>query len=305
MRAIFGLRAVQRTKDGDFKISLFQRILATIWVALFIADVLLSQEEDLKLDLNIKNTLIAHVLPKITGTIATLSLLFTYILTHAFAQERKRRVEEVMKLCPHLDMKSVNASRAGTNYIIAVGLLQSAYGGYWFYTVLQYTTELSSSYLPLLVVTLPKFVAACFFVDYVTATAVLIQQFKMLNGQLKEMRVQSLKTKHYPTNERSFQEKILKIVDQHYAFCKIGARMNDLYSFQLLLNISVAYSSIVTSAYIGLWSLIFSLTENTSLRMVVISGMYLMFNVLTLLVVVKITTQLYKEVSQTLLSKKN
>lgn len=296
--AIFGLKVVQRSKTGGFQIPLLQRILAPIWLAIFITNELAAEKLEYVAALGIKNSLIVLILPRISSKMSALSFLFTYILTHAFAKERKRLVEEVMKMYPHLNTKNTTKNLKGCNYIIVVGILQFGFSCYWHYTMSKlFTFTPWYTYLSLIVLTLPKLVCACFFVDYVTGICILLKQFNVLNGKLSEMRQKSLNIKHYPKNEQSFRKSLTEIVDQHKALCKITARMNDVYSFQLLLNIGVIYAYIVSRTYIVLYALLSSLAGHTNVSLAISSGLYLVFNALTLLVIVEITSQLYKEVN--------
>lgn len=303
MRAFFGLRVVERSKNGGFHVPFLQRILAVMWLGIFVVCltyVYLYEEFSIFLNIKIKNSLIVRFLPKISAAALSLTLVFTYILTHAFANERKQIVEEVMQMCPHLDRKNVDQHPRGTNYVIAVGITQTIYSFYWTFAMDHFTSDKFVSYSAVIVMTLPKLVSACFLVDYVSGVVVLLQQFVILNEELREMRERSLESKHYPMDERIFEKRLNEIADRHKAFTKIGNRMNQACSFQLLLNISALYALIVSSSYIALYALISSFTEQASVALTLLSILNLVLNGLTFLLIVEVTTQLSREVSDKL-----
>lgn len=289
VRAAFGLKVLKYSKDGSLKVSILQRILGLTWFGIFIAASIAAGKIDVVFNLKLKNVIIVSILPKITGVLSTTSFLFTFILTHALANKRKNLIEELMH-------PPVNNNLRGSNYIIIIGILQTIYSYLWYFTSAQFLPK-ESSYIQLLVLELPTLVSACFLVDYVTGIVILLDQFNSLNQKLKDLRKQSLQSKNYPKNEKFFQKIIKDIADEHRTLCKIGTKLNDMYSCLLFLNTSILCGMILSSSYIGLWALTSMFTEQKNVVMLVESGLYFVFNVLTLLMIVEVTVQLYEEVS--------
>lgn len=298
-KAVFGLRVVQQSKNGKIYISTTQRILALIWLTVYViavVRVVVDEPLEIVLDLDIKNSLIVHILPKISSATSVLTLLLTYILTHVYANERKRIFREVMQICPDLDRGNVDQQRKGINYVIAIGIIQNLYCAYWSFVMVIFTTERALSTSVFVVAALPRVVSACFLVDYALSAAVLLQQFVNVNEKLMQARHQSLETRNYPKSERAFQEFLMDITDRHKALSIIGKRMSQVYSFQLFLNIATMYSLIISSSYIALYALISTFTEEARLVLTFTSVLHLVLNALSFLLVVEITAQLCKEV---------
>lgn len=297
-RVIFGLKSIVKTKSGELRISAIQRILAVLWCGLYVTSFFLSERLDIVLQLKIKNSLIVRILPKIGDVVSALALAFTYAETHAFAKVHKRTIEEGIKVFPQLDQEGIEHSK-GNSVIVAIGLVQAVYCFYWYYIMAQVTIEQSSIFV-FIARSMPKLVSACFFVDYAIGVVSVLQQFVLLNGELKELRGESAMSRHYPLDERTFQERIVNITDRHRKLTKIAMQLNQAHSFQLLFNISISYSFIVISSYISLYALISVFTEeagNASLAFT--SLLYLVLNAVTLVLIAEISTQLVKEVGDT------
>lgn len=298
MRAIFGLRVVVGTKNGKVKVPILQRVLALVWCGLFAFSLFSSEKPDSPkspVNVDLKNSLIVSILPKINEIASMLAFACTYILTQGFANKRKLIVEEIMQMYPTLSRKHVNRHPKGTNVVIAVGLIQTVYTLYWHCT----KGKLSNSIYAFIRTTVPKLVSACFLVDYVSGVVIVLQEYVIINEELKDMRKRSLDSRVYPKDERVFQRRIMELAERHKILKKIGLQMNEIYSIQLLLNLSVIYAFIVNSSYIGLYTLIGWFKGHPSASLAIDSIYYLLFNLLTLGLVAEITSQLCEEVSET------
>lgn len=296
MRATCGLMVVERTKNGGCTVLMFQRVLALLWCGFFALSFMLCEKFETILHLDLKNLLIVRFLPKVTVVMSTLTFVITYIFTHAFANERKNIYTELTHISPVVYKKCVHSRQKGANYVAAFGLLQIIYCLYWSYEMYKLVTQRSFSAFAFTVIAFPRLASACFFVDYVSVIIDVLQHYVKINEDLKKMLDRSLEFRNYPKNERIFQKHITGLVNRHDTLAKIVRRINDVYSIQLLFNISVTYIFIFTSSYISLYTLLSSFTGQFAAPFVFMSSFYLGLNMLTLLFVVEITTQLCKEV---------
>lgn len=298
MRMVFGLRVIVKSKNGNFKISIIQRVLALVWCGVFLISLTESNKMNVNLDLDLKNSLIAYLLPTINAGQSACTCVITYILTHAFANFRIDTIEELLKIFPQLDRTNVDQRIKGTSIITATGLLQTLYCIYWYLAMVLVTLKNSSTVLAFIAVTLPRITSACFFIDFVSGVADILHNFTLLNDELRELREESQLSKDYPIDERAFQNRIMGIADRHKALTRIGVRMNQLYTVQLLFNISFAYTFIVMSSYVGLYELIYIFAGDSKyFPFTFVSITIFIFNTLTLVLVVEIAAELAKEVS--------
>lgn len=291
-RMLFGLKVVRRT-DAGLEVPTSQRFLALVWCAVYLAVTSMCETPNVILKMDIRNSLVALILPKVGGVVSITALAFTYILSHAFAKKRKRIIEEAVGIYPELgvEMKSVSRNAEGNKFIVAIGVAQLAHCIHWCYVIGFNVSERSLSAYAFVAATFPKLVSVFFLVDYVTAVVILIRQFIRINEDFMQI----------VTQKQSFSRNcILELTNRHKTLTKICKRMNGTYCFQMLLTVALIYIALIFSGYVGIYALLAA-----RLYTAVISTIYLILNVAVLLLIVEITTQLSQEVSDRFYDEKN
>lgn len=303
VRRIFGLQALRFLPNGDVELRTSQRVLAAGWLSLYAVSLSRTTKMNASLlGFAIKNSVITEVLPRIYVLVLVLNTISTFVLTHLFANERKKVMEDVLYIHKNYEAGGVTMQSDGTCFACIVALAQIFYESH-LDAAIQHIEDLS--FFDIIALVLPKIIAAMFLMEYVSTIVFMKQRYASINAKLRNLLNRSIAIcRHYPQDEKEFQEQIMAIADHHRFLSKAGVNMSKIYSVQLLLNFGFVYASIIINSYFALYSMLSVVNAASIIPLIVTSILNVGVNGCTLLVLVEVTTQLYREVYLRLLNKR-
>lgn len=244
-------------------------------------------------ELSLKNSLVAEVLPRFFVLILGLNTVTSLVLTHVFANERKRILEDVLCIDKHYELGRFTIQSEGTFFAYLLALTQLLYESH-LDVVVQHMKDITV--YDIVGLALPKVVGAMFMMEYISTVAFIKQRYVRINRKLRDFLDDSMKSRQYPTDEKKFQKEIMDITYDHQYFSKAVLKMSTIYSVQLLLNVAHIYANIFVNSYVALYSML-SMSNVPSLTpLACTSVVNVLINGCALLVLVEATTQLYQEV---------
>lgn len=293
LRIIFGLQVVSHTQKQGFLINTtVQRCLACFWFCLYFILALSSRKPEYTSELQIRKSLLIRLMPIFISKGLFICMTLTLLFTHTDAGKRKKIKDEILKMDKTVDIENISVHpKAAT-----VAILQLFYISFWFFLTgpLQYYKNSTS--LERFIGIVPRFVSTFFLLDYFTAIAFLMQQFIKNNKSLNSLREVSLQTKHYPIDEKLFQQQIIEISQRHRELSKLVGSTNRIYALLLLVNIVLLYAIILGKTYIAVYALFSPLEIEAKIKIAFVNFVQLFVNAATLLLLVEITSGLCEEV---------
>lgn len=294
LRTMLGLN-VLRVRGNAFEINTVQRFLAAVWTIFYVVSFTLSNTVDSTSALPLKNSFVATTLPSIFIILLVLNTIFVFLFTHAFANDRKEIYETIARLQGEYVSGGLKVHSKGTYFVCILCFIRILHSAYW-HVIVNRSGHLTIFYIVSMI--FPIVVGGASLVEYVFNITILMQQFSTMNAILQEMRKCSLKYMRYPADERRFLKKIMDISDCHKELSKLGEKINKMYSLQLLSNIGGIYIFIVANSYVFLYFTLSTIKTSMEAHLVIMAFANVLINATCLLVVVELTTQLYKEVSE-------
>lgn len=299
--SLFGLMPFHLSKTGQFKKLKWQRLKASIALLAYYLILFSVDHINLGNEMSLKNFMVFNIMPKITVIFLTLAMTATYICTHVFAKQRKtvlksfKQIYEVLNsICHQNDIFRLDYSTVAT-----VGSLLIMFNVYTWYIMLMIMfvrNDLQPSLVSLVLLAFPVFVNATFQMEYTIMMANLRNLFNRLNNILIGMQAYSFESAKYPSNERTFQEHVTIVTDQHKKLTEAAEKLNSMYSLQISLNISVLFGAILCDSYISVF-LFLSTTFNRRLVTIVHAVPGLVLHCLMLLSFVEVAWRACKAVS--------